>query len=142
PTWKFYAPKATIRLRKNVQIENGNFRIRSIPIVYLPYATFPAEQGRQSGFMIPDVGDTTQKGFVLGDSVYWAPLAWLDATVGGFYYSSRGWAQKGQMRMRPWEHAQLESSYYGVMDRGLKQDNQPTVYQGGHEAKLLFTSEL
>ena len=142
PTWKFYAPKATVRLRKNVRIENGNFRVRSIPVVYLPYATIPAEQRRDSGFMVPDVGDTTQKGFVLGESVYWAPLDWLDLTLGGFLYSSRGWAQKGEFRMRPWEGTQLQASYYGVIDRGLKQDDEPPIKQGGHEAKLLYTSDL
>ena len=142
PTWKFYAPKATVRLRKSVRIENGNFRVRSIPVVYLPYATIPAEQRRQSGLMVPDVGDTTQKGFVFGDALYWAPLDWIDLTVGGFLYSSRGWAQKGQFRMRPWEGTNLEASYYGVIDRGLKSDNAPPLKEGGHEAKLLYTSEL
>jgi LPS-assembly protein len=142
PTWKFYAPKATVRLKKSIRIENGNFRVRSIPVVYLPYATIPAEQQRQSGFMIPDVGDTTQKGFVLGDAVYWAPLDWMDLTLGGYLYSSRGWAQKGQFRMRPWQGTQVQASYYGVIDRGLKQEGQPVLKEGGHEAKLLYTSEL
>ena len=142
PTWKFYAPKATVRVKKTVHLENGNFRVLSIPVLYLPYVTFPAEQRRTSGFMIPDVGDTTQKGFVFGDSVYWAPLDWLDVTAGASIYSSRGWAQKGQLRMRPWENAQLEASYYGVIDRGLKQVDAPPLKQGGHETKLLFTSDL
>lgn len=142
PTWKFYAPKATVRLKKSVKIENGNFRVRSIPVVYLPYATIPAERRRESGFMVPDVGDTTQKGFVFGDAIYWAPMDWLDLTLGGFLYSSRGWAQKGQFRMRPWEGTNLEASYYGVIDRGLKQDGAPPLKEGGHEAKLLYTSEL
>src|ERR1700684_3419880 len=35
PTWKFYAPKATIRLQKTVHLENGNFRLFTIPILYL-----------------------------------------------------------------------------------------------------------
>ena len=142
PIWKFYAPKATVRLKKSVRLENGNFRVLSIPVLYLPYVTFPAEQRRTSGFLIPDVGDTTQKGFVFGDSVYWAPLDWMDVTLGASIYSSRGWAQKGQLRMRPWENAQLEASYYGVIDRGLKQEDAPPLKQGGHEAKLLFTSDL
>src|SRR4029077_18551697 len=62
PTWKFYAPVATVYLRKSVHLENGNFRIHSIPVVYLPYATFPAERRRDSGFMIPDIGDNSRKG--------------------------------------------------------------------------------
>ena len=44
--------------------------------------------------------------------------------------------------MRPWEDAQFDASYYGVIDRGLVTDDEPPVKQGGHEAKLLFTSLL
>jgi len=142
PVWKFYAPAATIRLKQSVRIENGNFRVYSIPILYLPYATVPAEQRRDSGFLIPEMGNTSQKGFVLGDSVYWAPLDWLDLTLGAENYTKRGWSQKGQFRMKPWEGASLDASYYGVIDRGLEVEDQARVPQGGHEAKLLFTSML
>jgi len=142
PTWKFYAPSATIRLKRSVRIENGNFRIYSIPVLYLPFATIPAEQRRESGFLIPELGDTTQKGYVMGDSVYWAPLDWMDVTLGAADYTKRGWSQKGDFRMRPWEGAQFDASYYGVIDRGLVTDDEPPVKQGGHEAKLLFTSML
>jgi LPS-assembly protein len=142
PTWKFYAPAATVRLKQSVRIENGNFRLYSIPVLYLPYATVPAEQRRDSGFMVPDLGNTSQKGYVLGDSVYWAPLDWMDMTLGASDYSKRGWSQKGDFRMRPWEGAVFDASYYGVIDRGLVVDGEPPVKQGGHEAKLLFTSML
>jgi LPS-assembly protein len=108
----------------------------------LPYATLPAEKRRESGFMVPDVGDTSQKGIVLGDSLYWAPVDWMDTTLGASYFSSRGWSQKGQFRMRPWESASLDASYFGVIDRGLEQQNGPPIKQGGHETKLLFTSLL
>ena len=142
PAWKFYAPAATIRLQRSVHLENGNFRLFSIPVLYLPYATLPAEKRRDSGFMVPDFGHTSQKGTVLGDAFYWAPLDWMDVTLGAAYYSSRGWSQKGQLRVRPWEDAQLEASYFGVIDRGLDQEDAPPIKQGGHEAKLLFTSPL
>jgi LPS-assembly protein len=142
PAWKFYASSATIRLQKSIHLENGDFRVFSFPILYLPYATLPAEKRRESGFMVPDVGDTTQKGFVLGDSFYWAPVDWMDTTLGASYFSSRGWSQKGEFRMRPWESANFTASYFGVIDRGLEQQNAPPVRQGGHETKLLFTSLL
>jgi LPS-assembly protein len=142
PVWKFYAPAATIRLQKSVRLVNGNFRVYSIPVLYMPYATLPAEKRRESGFLVPELGDTTQKGYVLGDSVYWAPLDWLDLTLGANDYTKRGWSQRGELRMRPWENAQLNASYYGVIDRGLEEPTGPPLKQGGHEAKLLFTSEL
>ncbi len=142
PTWKFYAPAATIRLKKSIHLENGNFRVYSVPVLYLPYASIPAEQRRDSGFMIPDIGDTSQKGFVIGDAVYWAPLDWLDLTLGAFDFSKRGWSQKGEFRMKPWENANFDATYFGVIDRGLEQPTGPPIKQGGHEAKLLFTSPL
>ena len=79
---------------------------------------------------------------MLGDSFYWAPVDWMDTTFGASYFRSRGWSQKGEFRMRPWENASLTASYFGVIDRGLEQQNAPPLRQGGHEAKLLFTSPL
>jgi LPS-assembly protein len=142
PTWKFYAPSATVELRKSVHLENGNFRVFSVPVLYFPYATFPAEKQRNSGFVIPEPGVSSRKGYVFGDSFYWAPTDWMDATIGASYYSKRGWSQKGELRMRPWENARLEASYFGVIDRGIPQVSGPPVKQGGHEERLLFTALL
>src|SRR5271163_5131059 len=142
PTWKFYAPKATVRLKTSLRLENGNFRLFSIPVMYLPYATFPAEKQRSSGFLLPDFGESSSRGYIFGDAVYWAPTDWADLTIGAYYYSRRGWAQRAVMRMRPWENANLEVSYNGVEDRGLPQPTGPPINQGGHEARLLFTALL
>jgi LPS-assembly protein len=141
PTWKFYAPEATVRLEKNVQLYNADFRLLYIPIVYLPYATLPASRGRQSGLMIPDIGSSTAKGFFFGDSYYWAPTDWMDALVGATYLSKRGWSQNGTIRMRPWENAKLDMSYYGVIDRGLPEPG-GIEKQGGHEAHFGFDAFL
>jgi LPS-assembly protein len=148
PTWKFYAPEATVYLQKSVHLENGDFRIFSVPVLYLPYATFPAGKERESGFMIPNIGDSSNKGYIFGESYYWAPTDWMDAALGGTYYSRRGWGQRADLRMRPWENAKLDVTYTGVIDRGLEQPQVPgeppvpAINQGGHEARLLFTALL
>src|ERR1700722_15563063 len=92
PTWKFYAPEATVQLRKSIHLENGNFRLFSVPILYLPYATLPAEKQRNSGIMIPDPGISSRKGYIFGEAFYWAPSDWMDATIGATYLSKRGWS--------------------------------------------------
>ncbi|HVB58678.1 MAG TPA: LPS assembly protein LptD [Candidatus Acidoferrales bacterium] len=142
PVWKFYAPEATVKLRKSIHLENGNFRLFSVPILYLPFATFPAEKQRNSGFVVPEPGESSTKGIVFGDAFYWAPTDWMDATIGGSYYSKRGWSQKGELRMRPWQNARLDASYFGVIDRGLAEPSGPPLKQGGHEDRLLFTALL
>jgi len=142
PTWKFYAPLATVELRKTVHLENGNFRLLTVPVLYLPYATFPAEKQRNSGFLIPEPGESSRKGYVLGEGVYWAPTDWMDGTLGAYYFSKRGWSQKAEVRMKPWENASLTASYFGVLDRGLEQQGAPPINQGGHEERLTFTALL
>jgi LPS-assembly protein len=142
PTWKFYAPKATVYLKTSIHLENGSFRMFSVPILYVPYATFPAEKQRASGFLLPDSGESSSKGFIFGDALYWAPTDWADFTLGANYYSRRGWAQKAALRMRPWENAVLDVSYSEVEDRGLPQPTGPPINQGGLEVRLLFTALL
>ena len=116
-----------------------DFRLLYVPIVYLPYATLPASRGRQSGFMIPDAGSSTAKGFFFGDSYYWAPTDWMDAMVGATFLSKRGWSQRGDIRMRPWENVKLDISYYGVIDRGLPE---PGGIENRAATKRIWASTL
>jgi len=143
PQWKFYAPRAVIHLQKSVALEHASFRLFYVPIIYLPYASVPiARKLRQSGFLIPEVGNTTAKGFVFGDSFYWAPTEWMDATVGAEYLSRRGWSQTGEIRMKPWQNATLTANYFGVNDRGIAVPGGIVTKQGGHEDRIFFDAQL
>ena len=118
PTWQFYAPEAKVTLEKSVALLNSNFRIYRIPLFWFPYATTPAgEHIRQSGFMLPLLGDSNIKGFTFGDAFYWAPKTWFDATAGFDYYSKRGPGERGEFRARPFENTSIAYKYYGVNDR-------------------------
>ena len=70
PTWQMFAPRAKIRLNKSVALVNANFRLYKVPLIWLPYATAPAGQKiRQSGFLLPDIGNSSTKGYVFGDAL-------------------------------------------------------------------------
>ena len=128
PKWQFYAPHARVRVGKTMALVNANFRLFRIPLIWTPYATTPAgSKIRQSGLMVPVAGNSTAKGFVFGDAIYWAPVSWLDTTLGAELFSKRGWAERGQFRLAPWENTTLRYSYFGVIDR---------EHQGGHEQQL------
>jgi LPS-assembly protein len=143
PIWKFYAPKATIRLGKSVVLLNANFRLLSIPILYLPVASAPVgRRVRQSGFLVPHFANTTRKGFVFGDAFYWAPAEWMDLTLGAELLSRRGWSQTAELRARPWEEARLEASFFNVVDRGLPGPGGVRIPQGGNRTRVLFDAYL
>jgi LPS-assembly protein len=143
PKWKFYSSHALVKLDRSVRMVHATFRMFSIPIIWLPYASAPAGRHlRQSGFLIPDVGQSSRKGFVLGDSYYWAPTGWMDATLGAQLLSRRGWSQVGELRARPWENINVSATYFGVDDRGLPGPNGVRQPQGGYEAHQQFDAFL
>ena len=143
PTWQMFAPRARIRLNKSVALVNANFRLFKVPLLWLPYATAPAGQKiRQSGFLLPDIGNSSTKGYVFGDAYYWAPTTWADATIGVQDYTKRGSSQRAEIRLRPAENTSFSYTYYGVIDRGLPNANGVLVSQGGHQQRLELQSVL
>ena len=143
PTWQMFAPRARIRLNKSVALVNANFRLFKVPLLWLPYATAPAGQKiRQSGFLLPDIGNSSTKGYVFGDAYYWAPTTWADATIGVQDYTKRGSSQRAEIRLRPAENTSFSYTYYGVIDRGLPNADGVLASQGGHQQRLELQSVL
>ena len=143
PKWQFYAPEARIRLDKTVALVNANFRLFRVPLVWLPYATAPAgSKVRQTGFLIPDIGQSSRKGFILGDAFYFAPLSWMDMTLGGQFMSRRGFMERGNFRAKPLENTSVEYTYFGVDDRGLLNPDGTRSPQGGEQQRLEIQSLL
>jgi LPS-assembly protein len=140
PKWTFNAGKVIVDVGDRARIYHSTFRIKGVPILYLPFAQHPVDRlGRQSGFLIPTLGQSSRKGTIIGESFYWAINRSLDATIGAEYFSHRGWAQHGEFRARPSDNSYLDFRYFGVLDRGITQDvnGVPTrVDQGGEDIHL------
>jgi LPS-assembly protein len=141
PKWTFNAEKIILRVGGSAQVYSTTFRIRGVPVIFLPYVAHPVEQlGRQTGFLIPNVGTSSSKGTIFGDSLYWAINRSTDATLGGEYLSKRGWLLNESFRARPSEGSFVNMTYFQVLDRGIAgkdaQGNPSTVNQGGEDIKL------
>jgi len=143
PKWQFYAPNARIRLNKTVALVNANFRFFRVPLIWLPYATAPAgRRVRQTGFLIPDIGQSSRKGFILGDAFYLAPMPWMDATIGAQFMSRRGVLERGEFRAKPSENTSITYTYFGVEDRGLLNPDGTRSPQGGEQQRVEIQSLL
>ena len=99
------------------------FRLRNIPIFYLPFVTHPVpEQGadqRQSGFLIPVVGQSSTKGLVLGEQIYFALSRSTDLTVGSEYFSKRGWQTSATFRFKGRNLDFATAHFSNLLDRGF-----------------------
>jgi LPS-assembly protein len=131
PKWLFSAGRISVDVDSTAKIYNSSFKLMGVPVFYFPFAEHPVQPDRRSGLLIPSVGKSSTKGYIAGESLYWVFSRSADATVGGEYYSRRGWAQQGSFRMRPSEKSFVFFTYSGVVDRRTGSEN-----QGGEDARF------
>jgi len=128
PKWTLNGERIVVDMNGKARLYNSTFRVEGEPVFYLPYADHPVNQlGRQTGFLIPTIGNSSSKGFMLGDGFYWAINRSMDASIAAEYFSDRGWSQHGSWRFRPSDDSYINIRYYGVIDR----EN-----QGGEDANI------
>jgi LPS-assembly protein len=132
PKWQFFAHKVVVEAGGNATIYHSVFRIEDIPVFYFPFATQPVQKDpRQSGFLIPNIGRSSTRGYTFGESAFWAISRSMDLLGGAEYFSRRGWAPEGEFRARPTDTSFVDLTFFTVLDRGLNEMN-----QGGTEAHL------
>jgi LPS-assembly protein len=138
PKWQFSAHKVVVEVGGNAAIYRSSFRVEGVPVLYLPFATHPVQKTpRQSGFLIPNIGKSSTRGYTAGESVFWAINPSMDLHAGAEYFSRRGWAPSGEFRARPTENSFADLTFFSVFDRGLN-----GVNQGGTEVHLNSEDEF
>ncbi len=144
PIWTFSTPRAKVRPGESATMRNAWLKFgKTIPFFYSPFLYHSLKRiPRSSGFLTPNIGNSSRKGRVLGESFFWAINRSMDAEFGGEYYSERGWSQRGAFNMRPAPDTHLSAGYFGVVDRGLKLPNGDRLKQGGRTLIVNGSSEL
>ncbi|MBL4773811.1 MAG: LPS assembly protein LptD [Alcanivoracaceae bacterium] len=89
--WYIQAESAHLDQEKQVgTFRKMTLRFKGVPILYLPYAKIPLSDKRQSGFLIPEIGNSSTNGFDFSIPYYFNIAENLDATVTPRYLSKRG----------------------------------------------------
>lgn len=88
---------------------NGVVEFKGVPILYMPYMTFPLNSDRKSGFLPPSFGSSTSSGFELAIPYYWNVAPNHDATITPKMFTRRG-VQIGT------EFRYLGRNYLGELD--------------------------
>ncbi|HEY1804099.1 MAG TPA: LPS assembly protein LptD [Terracidiphilus sp.] len=151
PDWRIIAHSIALENDK-ASTSNAFFEFLGVPIFYLPYLQHPAnETGRVSGFMIPFVGNSSIKGYVVGEQVYWVVNRSMDLSAGVEYYSKRGWAPNGDFRYKGPGLDHLIVRWSALLDRGVEepttnpqtgQVSNQLVNEGGVDVGLMGRKDL
>ncbi len=81
PDWSFRLGKARVNLDGFARIKSTRMRVKKLPLFYLPYLLVPANRDRQSGLLFPNIGYSSDRGYLLGLAYYQTFGDSYDATL-------------------------------------------------------------
>jgi len=118
--WSVGGETIDVNLRGKGVVRGGTFRVRDIPLMYLPYGAVPVRADRQSGFLFPDFGFSNKRGFVWHQPFYWAINRSYDLTLTTDVETAARIGIWGEFRYAPslQTEGQFSASYFNEQIRG------------------------
>jgi LPS-assembly protein len=99
PRWEVVSGSATLNLDDYALLKNSIFRVKGVPLMYLPIFYYPIqEDDRATGFLIPTYGTSTFRGQSLSNAFFWAISRSQDATLIHDWFSKAGQQMGGEYR--------------------------------------------
>jgi LPS-assembly protein len=100
PEWLLTAKELELNFDEGVgTARNAKLEFFDIPILYLPYMTFPIDDRRKSGFLYPFISSANDNGFEFSIPFYWNIAPNQDATITPRLFTERGVMVTGEYRI-------------------------------------------
>ena len=128
--WEFRGKSITVNKETGRGVaHNATFRVGNVPLLYLPWFSFPVDNRRMTGFLYPTIGHTSRSGYMLSAPFYLNLAPNYDATLDPRIYTARGPMLDGEFRyMVPGSSGTLDVQYvpndHGITDPSTTADTQ------------------
>jgi len=144
PPWKFTVKEIEVK-----EMALGGWGIakgpllylEDIPVLYFPWGAFPVRQERQTGFLIPRVGYSSDYGPEVKTGFYWAPTKNMDATFLLDYLGDRGFKEGLEFRYAFTRETKGEAHFYFIDDQTVNENIPVTNGQTIHRNRYAFFIE-
>jgi LPS-assembly protein len=121
PDWQLISRSIDVANGK-ASTHNSLFEFLKIPLFYLPFVQHNLDEtGRESGIMLDGFENSSVKGLVLGEQIYWVINRSMDVTAGAQYWSKRGYAPNGDFRYKGSGLDALNVRWSALLDRGIEE---------------------
>lgn len=90
PAWKITGRNIIVHEDGHGTAKHATLWARGLPVLYTPYFYYPARSERQSGFLVPEFGQSERKGSAYNQPFFWAISDSQDATFYAHYMTKRG----------------------------------------------------
>ena len=90
PRWEIVGSHASVILDERVILRNAVFKVKNVPIAYLPFLYYPlGEDDRSTGFLIPSYSSSSFQGTGISNAFFWA----IDRSQDAMFKHT--WSSKG-----------------------------------------------
>ena len=90
PPWSLSSSDTTINPNGYAVMKHAKFNVKGVPIFYTPYMVVPIKSTRQTGFLFPEISNSSNNGFGLNLPFFINISDSTDMTLFPEYYSNRG----------------------------------------------------
>ncbi|MDE2251064.1 MAG: LPS-assembly protein LptD [Gammaproteobacteria bacterium] len=98
--WELRARRITLDTRRKRGVGHSTRVVfEGVPILYLPWISFPLTSDRQTGLLFPTLGSSSRSGAMLAIPWYWNIAPNQDLTATPTYYSRRGLGLGSEYRL-------------------------------------------
>ena len=141
PDWSFTAGHAEIEYGEKFIAKNVRANIKGVPVLYLPYLAWPIKVKRESGFLIPDVGTSSDLGFIVTPKYFFNIDVDKDATVGLNVFTKKGAQSLSEFRYAKSdkENIYLAGEFLHDYDSEANKDNRWKIV---NKSNLFFNDQL
>ncbi|MEJ2535120.1 MAG: LPS assembly protein LptD [Gammaproteobacteria bacterium] len=119
PEWLLTAEKLELQHDEGTGVaRNASLRLGKVPVLWVPWISFPIDDRRKSGFLYPFLGTANDNGIEFGIPWYWNIAPNQDATLTPRYFTNRGFMASAEHRwLTPWTRSIVTGDYLFDDDR-------------------------
>jgi LPS-assembly protein len=117
-------------------VKHARFYIKDVPVLYLPYFSFPINDQRQSGILYPNIASNSSTGVSVEQPVYWNIAPNYDLTFSPRFMTDRGLQLKTEFRYLTEKHTGQVNIEYLPSDQELNDDTERYFYRLVHSGQI------
>jgi len=111
PDWRITGKDLDVTLEGYGTLKHGIFYIKNIPVFYLPWLVYPAKRTRQSGLLMPTLGNSSIRGVDLRFPFFLDISSSMDATIVPRICTKR--AAQAALEFRYFPTEDMRGTFYG-----------------------------
>lgn len=135
PAWMLTAKELNLNFETGVGTAKGaKLEFFDVPILYLPWMTFPITDKRKSGFLYPSMSTANDNGFEFSVPYYWNIAPNQDATLTPRYFTELGTMLTGNYRFIT--HKTGGEVDFDYMRDDKKTDDTRYHYRAAYDARI------